>query len=308
MRHYRSGILTVLTVTLWLGVAACSPAAGPAEDPAPETPAAAVVPDLEAAGQATYVGVWDDAAVTLNGGRFEDTENRQMAWLVSEISAAGDLDGDGAADLAVVVGENSGGSGSYVFVTALLAGGEGEPLPVALVGDRVQLRSMVIESGEIRLDVVQAGEQDPMCCPGELATRRWVVRDGALQEEPVDAGARLSLEAIAGSWTLAAWNVGEAAQPQEPITLTVEGTRLAGHSGCNQYTTESVAGEVPGELSIGPVAGTRMMCEGPRMEAETRYLTALGGAVNFGFLNGRLAITSNVGDEYSTLLFDRTEQ
>lgn len=309
MRPCRSRIRIALTVSLWLNVAACAPAAGPAEDPGPETSSAVVsTPTLEAAGHATYIGVWDDVAVTLHEGRYEDAETREMAWLIDEVNATGDLDGDGEADLAVIVGENSGGSGSYLYVTALPAEHEGEPLPVSLIGDRVQLRRMAIESGEIQLDVVQAGEQDAMCCPGELATRRWVVRDGALQEEPMSVTGRLSLETVAGSWSLVAWNPGEPAQLEEPITLTVEGTRLAGNSGCNQYTTEATAGEAPGELTVGPVAGTRMMCEGPRMDAETRYLTALGGATKFGFLNGRLAITSNVDDQYSTLLFERVTE
>ena len=290
--------------------AACGPGtpATSGEDE-PEAPPAAPVttPTLDLAANATYADVWEGVGVTLSDGRYDNEQERRMALLLDDVTATGDLDGDGVDDRVVLIAESSGGTGSFVYLTVLLAGDGGEPLVPALVGDRVQLRSVAADEGRVTLGVVQAGEQDAMCCPGEIAVRTWTVRDGALQEEPMEVVGRLSLAAVEGEWQLVQWDRDEPADPQIPITLAIEGTRLEGSSGCNRYTAEATEGDAPGDLSVGPVAGTRMMCPDPQMEAERRFLAALGGAMKFGFLNGRLAVTTIVNDEVHSLLFEPVE-
>lgn len=289
-----------------LALVACG---GGAPNESSEAPAEAgtqpVTPTVAQAAEASYAGIWDGADVTLSGGRYENAEERSMVWLVEGVTATGDLDGDGVEDRVVVVAESSGGSGSYLYVTALRASDQGRPLPVALIGDRVQLRDLSIDSGQVLMSVVQAGEQDAMCCPGEMASRRWVLGDGVLQEQEVEVTGRLSLQAVSGDWRLAEWNWQEPVDAAIEITLTIDGTALAGSSGCNRYNAQATEGDAAGDLSIGPVAGTRMMCPEPQMAAEQRYLTALGGAVKFGFLNGRLAITTVVDEQVATLMFAR---
>jgi heat shock protein HslJ len=289
-----------------IALAACGGGTAPdAQQASPPISEVLSTPTLERAANATYSGIWE-SGVTLVDGGYESEASRQRAWLIEGVSAVGDLDGDGVDDRIVVLGENSGGTGSFVYVSALLAADQGDPLRAVLVGDRVQLRGIDVDAGEIRLAVVQAGEQDAMCCPGERATRRWSLSDGALREEPMQETGRLSLEAVAGDWTLVAWNIGEPVELEAPITLTIAGTRLAGNSGCNQYQGEATEGDMAGDLTVGPLAGTRKMCPEPLMEAERRYLAALSGATRFGFLNGRLAISTEAGDAHATLLFERS--
>jgi heat shock protein HslJ len=62
------------------------------------------------------------------------------------------------------------------------------------------------------------------------------------------------------------------------ITATFdEQNRVSGSSGCNHYTGSATSGE--GSISIGAVAGTRMMCSDSLVMAqESRYLRLLTAA------------------------------
>jgi hypothetical protein len=95
--------------------------------------------------------------------------------------AIGDLNGDGVADGVVVVGTNTGGSGIFCSVNAVIAGPRG---PVAtegvFIGDRTVIKSLKIQSGRIVLKVIAHGPKDPLCCPSKRKTLVFRVRDGKL--------------------------------------------------------------------------------------------------------------------------------
>lgn len=54
---------------------------------------------------------------------------------------------------------------------------------------------------------------------------------------------------------------------------------MTGRAGCNSYRTHFELGD-DGELNIGPVSTTRMVCEPAVMEFETRFLRALASVTN----------------------------
>jgi hypothetical protein len=45
------------------------------------------------------------------------------------------------------------------------------------LGDRVQINSLVIEEGEIVVDMVTQGPDDPMCCPTQEVVKRYELQD-----------------------------------------------------------------------------------------------------------------------------------
>jgi heat shock protein HslJ len=94
--------------------------------------------------------------------------------------------------------------------------------------------------------------------------------------------------------------------PTEPqVTLAYQDGRLAGTSGCNRYTAAAKPGASPGDLTVGPAAGTRMACPEPQSAVEARFLKQLGGAKKFGFHLGRLALSyEKDGGAYGTMLFE----
>ena len=68
-----------------------------------------------------------------------------------------------------------------------------------------------------------------------------------------------------------------------------------GEAGCNSFRGGY---ELEGDgLSFGPMASTRMFCEGPRQEQEDRYLAALGNVERFEIAGGELRLFPAGGGE-----------
>lgn len=67
------------------------------------------------------------------------------------------------------------------------------------------------------------------------------------------------------------------------LTFAAEG-RVAGHSGCNRFTGSWAQDGTA--LTFGAMASTRMACDAPRMETETRMLEALGTVTSVALTPG----------------------
>lgn len=265
---------------------------------------------------ATYLQVMEaDGPVTLSGGRWEGVAaepgaaSRPQAWLLEPLSRQADLDGDGVPEAVALLSATGGGSGTSLYL-AVVARREGRWRNVSTVwvGDRVSVREVRADSGRVTLDVVQAGDGDAMCCPGDLATRRWELREESLTEQPAVVTGRLSLAILEGSeWVLREWSPGERVPAGPEVTLACARDRWMGSSGCNRYTAAVAPGERPGDVRMGPTAGTRRLCPGPADAVETRYLRALGGVNRFGFDAGRLVLAYETEGGAGSLVFDRQE-
>lgn len=137
----------------------------------------------EVLGNAVYLmDLVDDGQVRLVDGRFQDTARRVQTAMLPTY-AVGDLDGDGAADAAVVLATNTGGSGTFEHLAAVL-NRDGGPVNIAslYLGDRFQVERVAIEDGEILLEMVVHGPNDAMCCPSVPAERRYRLGGGQLVE------------------------------------------------------------------------------------------------------------------------------
>ena len=95
--------------------------------------------------------------------------------------AIGDLNGDGAPDAAVILAANTGGSGVFVNLAAVLNdGGKPKPIAYADLGDRTQVKSISIASGVIVMDLVTHSPTDPMCCPTQKETQKFKLQGDQL--------------------------------------------------------------------------------------------------------------------------------
>ncbi len=117
----------------------------------------------------TYVLPESKETVTLTDGKYDRAESNENILHVTLMDpiAFGDLNGDGAEDAAIVLSENTGGTGFFMSVVAVLNSG-GAPMqgPSRLLDDRAQLTGMVIAvGGRIVVSAVIHGPADPMCCP-----------------------------------------------------------------------------------------------------------------------------------------------
>jgi hypothetical protein len=122
--------------------------------------------------------------VQLADGKFEQgTPGGADAISVSvtDFVAVGDLNADGTNEVAVLVSENYGGTGVFVFLAVYT--NENGTLTFqnsTMVDDRPQLTALSIENGEIFLDAVIHGLDDPMCCPTLRTTRHYRFVDNQL--------------------------------------------------------------------------------------------------------------------------------
>jgi heat shock protein HslJ len=264
---------------------------------------------------ASYKGVEAaGGAFTLANGRWEGKPYEPGSASVPSVTflrdfrLAGDLNGDGAEEAVVLLTAGTGGTGEVWYLAVVgKPGGKVTNIATAPIGDRVQVRDAKIDGRRIVVDLVQAGENDAACCPGDLVVRTWELAGAALKEGAPAKTGRLSIDVLAGTeWVLKAWAWEEAAPAAPEVTLGLDGTRLTGHAGCNGYFAPVKAGGSPGELRVGPAGSTRKMCPEAEMAVEQRFLAQLAGVTRLQFVAGQLALPYTKQDKsFGVMLFDR---
>jgi heat shock protein HslJ len=262
--------------------------------PAPTAPA-----DLA---NATYAGIYPQP-VTLTNGRYEGEPfvagraSRPVVTLIDGLTARGDLNGDGAPDAAVLLVEDSGGSGSFVYLAAMGFSEAGaRNLGTVGLGDRAQIRDLAVADGQIRVDMVVAGEGDPMAFPAAKVRAQFQLAGGTLKPTGSDDLGPLSAGDLEGSeWTLRE-DPGTSAEPDPmaAIQIRFEGGRVGGSAGCNRFFAD-LTDKGRGAIAIGPAGTTRMACPPPRMEREQAFLERLAKVERFGFRFGDLVLIDPKG-------------
>lgn len=140
---------------------------------------------VESLKNAEYVGIYPQP-IELNDGQYEGeafVEGGASRPTVTFIEpyAMGDLNGDGVEDAAVLLVENSGGSGSFVYLAAVLnRNGTPQNAGTTLLGDRTQVEELTVESGQIRVKALTHGPDDPMCCPSQESEESYVLEGDQL--------------------------------------------------------------------------------------------------------------------------------
>lgn len=174
----------ILTACLLLAACQNNASLSPTPEPASEAPtlpaAATSAPEyIMRLRNADYqLGLTDaPRIVTLAEGKFEQGTAGAADYLsvsMTELTARGDLNNDGVDEYAVLVAENYGGSGVFVFLAVFTdtAGGL-KFLTSALVDDRPQLNKLYIEEGQIFLDATIHKKDEPMCCPTLHTARHY---------------------------------------------------------------------------------------------------------------------------------------
>lgn len=254
-------------------------------------------------GNATYTGI-EDEPVTLANGSWEGSPyveggaSRPRVGLLEDFYFSGDLDADGYEETVVMLWQSAGGTGSNIYIAVMKPGDGGfENISTALMGDRVKLRSGKIDSGKIFIEVLQAGENDPMCCPTMLATRTWMLNDMQLEEGDMEVTGILSVDAMDGSeWLLTHLDREQPMSADTGVTLSFNAGRISGKSACNRYSAEIRDGDNPGDIHIGESMATRMACPDHLMEIERLYLEALQQVTSFSFHSGSLVLNGQKTD------------
>ena len=272
---------------------------------------------VEEAQNATYSGLQLSAAeLTLTDGRWqgepyqEGAAARPSVALIDTFMRSTDLDRDGRQEAIVFLSESAGGSGSNTYLAILHnAGGKIINSATRLLGDRIQIKKVDTGDGVIGLEIVQAGPDDPACCPGEIITQHWRLSGNQLTPAAIDQKPRrLSLTLLEGSeWTLINWGLREPAVLETEITLSYHDSTFGGSAGCNRYFISVREEQTPGTIKTGITGATRMMCSDAVMAAEDRFLKILEACDKYGFRMTHLMLAYTLDGKPDVLLFRQKE-
>ena len=157
------------------------------DDAEPEADPAADASSLSMDDLQNVSFTYESREVTLEDGVYQEFPPGGGATMISNLSwsehghATGDLDGDGDGDIAAALIDAPGGSGTFISLM-VFTNEDGAPVQAGgeFIGDRTRIEDFRIVEGEIQIDVVTHGEDDPMCCPSQEGTWRYALEDGAL--------------------------------------------------------------------------------------------------------------------------------
>jgi hypothetical protein len=182
-----SAALTTALVTALL-VAGC---AATSDDQAPTSPLSQrghdAPPDLE---HLTFQGI-EEHAITLDAGTWlgepylEGASSRPRVDLLDQWTTTGDLDQDSEPEAVALLAATGGGTGVFVHLALLKrTGGTWINVDTVLIGDRVRIQELELADARIRLQTLEAGPDDAMCCPTQRMTRWWSLDGDRLLQQP----------------------------------------------------------------------------------------------------------------------------
>jgi heat shock protein HslJ len=132
-----------------------------------------------------YTSEWTETGLAqLTDGEYREPISTDSATeIVVQLTdnlVAGEL-GEGEQAAAVVLVTQPGGSGSF-YDLAIVARIDGDPVNVAttFIGDRVQIDAITIDNGEVVLDMITHGPDDPMCCPSQHVIQKFSLQGSEL--------------------------------------------------------------------------------------------------------------------------------
>ncbi|MCP4396859.1 MAG: META domain-containing protein [bacterium] len=256
----------------------------------------------------TYQGIYD-RPVQLTDGIYEGEPfeeggaSRPTVTCVEELVAFGDLNGDGVEDAAVVVIENSGGSGNFRYLAVMLSQNDQSVNEATmLIGDRVQLRSLTIHNGQIGIEIITQDEGDSMPFPSLKMRTTYELQGKQLVEVSSEKLGSVSIQDLEGpTWVLTKLNFDRAVLPDTEITATFAEDKVSGSAGCNKYSA-TVTDKGSAALSIDLPISTRMACPDPIMQQEDTYLNRLTKVIQFSFSAGQLVLMYDTGETSGAFL------
>jgi hypothetical protein len=122
------------------------------------------------------------ASPTASEGQPDRGSATRLSVRIGDILATGDLDHDGVDDAAVTLIVDPGGSGTFIYLTAVLNEVQG-PRAVAstLLGDRVAVKSIAIQDDTIVVRLLEHGPGEPLASvPTFPIDRIFTLQNGQL--------------------------------------------------------------------------------------------------------------------------------
>lgn len=172
-------LVSVAVLSACAGVAVTSPTPAPLESASIR----AALPNAEYPIQVASTG-----KAQLKDGAFEEpiapgSASKTKVQLGKE-QAFGDVNGDGTEDAAVTLVVDSGGSGTFTYLTLVInEKGTAKPLAAVLLGDRIVVKSLAIQPGSVVATMLTRKPGEPMSAePSVQVTRTFKLQGDKLVE------------------------------------------------------------------------------------------------------------------------------
>jgi heat shock protein HslJ len=220
-----------------------------------------------------------------------------------------DLDGDGREDVVFLLTQATGGSGTFFYVVAALAGDEGyRGSHGLLLGDRIAPQTT--ESGRANIVVVNFADRargEPFSARPSTAKSIWLLLNPATMQfgevaqdfEGEADPSRMTLGMTTWTWIRTTFGDARETTPRQPgrftLTFMADGSFTATTDCNNMRGTYEVNGAA---ISFGPVAATRMYCADSQ---ESEFAGLLATARGYRFTSRGELILELEGDGSAVL-------
>jgi len=249
---------------------------------------------IDAAKYSPQASLVDGPVQLINGnwnGPSDTGFSHPYVSIMPDFTVYGDIDRDGNNEAVVVVHESGGGSGiDRVLALFGRVGEEVRHFGSVRLGDRVQVRSVQIKPTQLIAEYVRQGENEPRCCPTEVARTTWNYADGKFSIAADDILGKLGPAFLTGK----IWDLQPPSNP--PVTLTFNGGTFSGQMGCGHYEVPVKQGEYGGAIVIERTSKKPLNCT----SANNEFLDRLQHVSRMGFLPDRLWMSYDLGGDKET--------
>jgi len=223
------------------------------------------------------IGVMILAACTSSGSQQGDDLTGKV-WALTELMGNPPMAGTGISAQFTADGKVSGSAGCNRYSGTYTVSGSNITFSSPMASTMMMCEQPVMDQESAYLKML--GEAKTYAVNGDQLTLTG--GDGA----QLAVYTAQSQDLAGTSWEATAYNNGQQAVVGvlEGTTLTAsfgEDGNLSGNSGCNQYSGAYTVND--GEITIGPLASTMMMCSDPAgvMDQEAQFLAALQSAASY---------------------------
>ncbi len=199
----------------------------------------------------------------------------------------GDIDGDGDEDVAFLLTQEGGGSGTFFYLAAAIREGERfRGTNAMLIGDRIAPQTTEFRDGLVIVNYADRAPSEPMTARpsyGKSLYAKYSTDTNDFGEvvqnfEGEAAPAVMELEMKTWEWIEANYSDGETTTPKNPkiFTLTFDGKgRFSATTDCNAMSGNYAADDAV--LSFGAIAMTKKFCDGSQEGEFASYFDTTTG-------------------------------
>jgi heat shock protein HslJ len=186
--------------------------------------------------------------------------------------ATGDLNGDGVPDIAFLLTQTTGGSGTFYYVVgAIKTSGGYVGTNATLIGDRIAPQTTEIKDGKLIVNYAVRATGEPMTTPPSIGKSLFLKLDTATNQfgevvqnfEGEADPASMTLSMKTWTWVNTLYSDGKAISPKKTLAFTLtfkKDSTFSATTDCNnvggEYATQN------GSVTFSKMISTLMYCDG----------------------------------------------